>query len=412
MAPLPIVGGAEAGLCEFPSAVGILEDDETPVMCTGTLVHPNVVTLAAHCINPKRPIVGVAFGEQGQGDVGPARVAPVDFADCVGHPQYFQLGFPDIAVCTLAEPVEDVPIVPILAGCEVDLLEVGTEVTIVGFGSSYGQVIDGEVEAEGVGPKRYTTQTIDDVELDEDEVHMVGPDGSQSACFGDSGGPALIELPDGTWRVFGAASRLYDPGGFPPPEEPGNFCGVGVTYGLLTTQLQWLQDESGYDLTPCHDDDGMYAPSEGCGAFPVSPQVGAGTWDEGCAGGPLGGGEPVCEPAAGGSSTGPDLMGSSGDAPGSSGLSGEDTSASMGTGGSTGDLDPSGGSTRGEPSGTTVTPVPPGEAGSSEDSSSGNAGADGSETGCGCHSDAPGAPWALLLLGPFAIRRRRSQPCG
>lgn len=403
---LPIVGGDEAGSCEFPFTVAILEDDETPTKCSGTLVNPNVVTLAAHCVDPQRPIVAVGFGEEGQGETGPQRVVPV--VDCVGHPQYFQMGFPDIAYCTLADPVQDVAIMPILAGCELDLLEVGSEVTIVGFGASYGTVVSGEVEAEGVGPKRFTTQTIEEVSPGVDEVYMVGPNGSQSACFGDSGGPALLELPDGTWRVFGAASRLYDPGGFPPPAQPDNICGVGVIYGLLTTQIEWLEAETGYDLTPCHDGTGDWDPGSGCGDFPMDPELGAGTWKNGCVGGAVGGGEPVCEPDVGTTGGGGESgTGPTGDGSTTGGASeGSTTGIGGGTAGSTGD-GPKGTDTgKGEGSSGGKTPMPPPKPGTG-DSSSGDAGQDDQDAaGCGCTQGGGPAGALWLGLGLLGFRRR------
>jgi len=409
---LPIVGGDEAGSCEFPFAVAILEDDETPVMCTGTLVNPSVVTLAAHCVNPDRPIVAVGFGEEGQGETGPQRVVPVE--DCAGHPQYFEQGFPDIAYCTLSEPVQDVAIMPVLAGCELDLLELGAEVTIVGFGATYGTYVDGELETEGVGLKRHTTQTIDGIDPDVDEVYMVGVDGSQSACFGDSGGPSLLELPDGTWRVFGAASRLYDPGGFPPPQQPNNFCGVGVIYGLLTTQMQWLETETGYDLTPCHDAAGEWSPGAGCGDFTMDPGLGAGTWNNGCVGGAVGGGEALCEPALGTSSTGNDSTGGDDSTSGGSGLgtctgeAGDSTGFGAGTGFGTGDGPQS--TTTGRPSadsgGVTADPSATASAGDSS-SGTGESGADDDTAGCGC-TQGPGPAGVLWLgLGLLGLRRRR-----
>lgn len=418
------MGGETTTNCQFPSAVAILEDDETPVMCTGTLVHPNVVTFAAHCVNPERPVVAVGFGEEGQGEIGPVRVVPVD--DCEPHPQYFQEGYPDIAYCTLLEPVLDVPRVPILAGCEVDVLQEDVEVTIVGFGATFGEYVGGELETEGVGLKRYTTQTIDLVELDEDEVHMVGPDGAQSACFGDSGGPALIEMSDGTWRVFGAASRLYDPGGFPDPKD-GNFCGIGVTYGLLSTQLDWLESQSGYDLTPCHDADGQWAPSPECGDFPLTPQTGTGTWEEGCAGGELGGGAPLCSDAGGttgGEETSSGGESSTGDGPdvttGGAESSTGDATASTGLIGGTGGSD--GGSTTTGDGLTSATMSSTGTM-SSTDTSAGSAsgGSEGSGSsgagqddaigkGCGCRSGGGPQGAVLMLIGLFA-RRRRSAVC-
>ncbi len=411
--PLPIVGGQFAQSCEFPSAVSILEGDETPVMCSGTLVHPEVVAFAAHCVNPERPIVGIGFGEEGQGKVGPQRTVGIE--DCVGHPQYFNAGYPDIAYCVLSEPVLDVPRVPILAGCELDVLQPDLEVTIVGYGSTFGHYVDGELETEGVGPKRYTTQSIDYVDAEFDEVYMLGPDGSQSACFGDSGGPALVEMSDGTWRVFGAASRLYDPGGFPGPAIPGNFCGVGVIYGLLTTQLEWLEVESGRDLTPCHDEQGDWSPSEDCGQFPMAPGVGGGSWDEGCGGGPVGGGEPLCEDVAGttsGGSTGePPDESSSGDSTTrgteAGGTSGSGLTQGPGTDGAGDASDGPGEVSTGDVT-TAGQPSPSSETGE-DSSSSGGAGLEDETPGCGCRTSqrAPLSMASTLLLVGLGYRRRR-----
>ena len=41
--PVGIVGGTMAETCQFPAVVSILEDDATPVMCSGSLIHPQVV---------------------------------------------------------------------------------------------------------------------------------------------------------------------------------------------------------------------------------------------------------------------------------------------------------------------------------------------------------------------------------
>lgn len=393
---LPIVGGTEAALCEFPAVVAMLEDDETPVMCSGSLIHPEVVMTAAHCIIPERPIVGIGFGEAGQVFGTPARiVAPIE---CVPHPGYANNGTPDVAYCRLSEPVADVPIVPLLAGCETEALQPGGEVTIIGFGATYGTYVDDMVMAMGVGAKRWITQTIDFVDEDFGEVNMLGGNGSQSACFGDSGGPSLVQLSDGTWRVFGTGSHLYDPGGLPPPIEPGNVCGSGVAYGYAVQAIDWLEDENDLDLTPCWDGDTFVA-GAGCGEFPLAPGLASGSWDDGCVGGALGGGAQTCEPATGETTGGESSSDGGADTSttdATTGVVADDSTSSTGAAETTG-LDASASATA-----ATTLGSDDGTGGSSSD----DAGAsDDGKGGCGCNQRNGSAP--LLVLLPLVAARRR-----
>ncbi len=260
-APAPIYGGKEVDVCAWPTTVSLAGQ------CTGTLIHPEVVVYASHCGDLYTEI---GFGENVD---APERVVPV--SHCEIHPEGgFEFGR-DIAYCRLAEPVVDVPIVPVLMGCETDTLEIGRKVTMVGFGFA---------EDESYGIKRDVSTPV--VQWFGDEI-FIGGDGKDT-CQGDSGGPVFVRLSseldpggDGTWRVFGVTSY-------------GAPCGEGGYYTVMHKNMEWLEEASGLDLTPCHDADGTWAPSALCKDFPRASEVGGGAWDQGCAGGALGGWSATC----------------------------------------------------------------------------------------------------------------------
>lgn len=262
--PSSIFGGTEVAACGWPNVVAI------GGRCTGTLLHPRVVIYAAHCGASE----SVVFTEN---DLeGPSREVATRF--CKPFPrEEGELGR-DFAYCILDEPQLDVPIVPPLMGCEVDRLESGAEVRVVGFG----------IDEEGVGGvKRELVTTFQ--EFENEEAFLSG---GGDACIGDSGGPALLRIPDpqggpDTWRAFGIVSH-----------GDTDECAAGTYYGLMHVGMEWFETESDFDLTPCTDADGTWNPDARCDALPRSLDDLDGGWPEGCADAARGGavgtcGEPV-----------------------------------------------------------------------------------------------------------------------
>ncbi len=219
----PIYGGAQVDPGEWPAVVGI----NTGKLCTGTLVSPDLVLTAAHCFDPEPSgVVQVYFG------------ASLDSADLVlssdwgRHPQFCappecSEDVHDFAWIRLPSPRSIPPIVPITDQAEFDeVMRVGEALMFVGFGEDEDQVL---------GIKREVEATLTEINESGREFRAGG--GGKDTCYGDSGGPALVQLSSGEWRLAGVISR-------------GGECGQGGIYGVPMPELCWLRDSSGVDLLP------------------------------------------------------------------------------------------------------------------------------------------------------------------
>ena len=266
-----IVGGTPVAECAWPSAV--YADRGGYPACTGTLVAPDVVIFAAHCMADGPAPTSVKLGETA---ASPA--LEVATSGCRADPSF--VAFPevgrghDVAYCKLAQPVTHVPIVPILMGCEVDALAPGSDVVAVGFGST---------DTKTKGAKRAVTLTLH--QIVGNEAYLGGE--GKGTCYGDSGGPIFVRLASGEWRVFGVSSWA-----------PGE-CGSGEYASLIHPEIGWLEASSGVDLTPCFAN-GVWAPTARCGSFPLEPELGMRTWAEGCSGGSVSAMSASCGPPSDG----------------------------------------------------------------------------------------------------------------
>jgi hypothetical protein len=231
------------------------------------LVHPSIVTTAAHCgTNHKAAI----FGES---QSSPARSVPIAWCKTYTGPRVAgQLS--DWAYCKLKTPVTDLPIVPILMGCETEILRPGQKVVVAGFGAN------GTGPNDGFGTKRWVETTINEVDMG--RGIQVGGNG-KAPCFGDSGGPAFVQLGDGSWRVFGIDSAGLS-----------SDCRDGDHMALLHAAVPWIEKNSGVDITPCHDADGTWHPSSRCKSFSLAPTSTGRTWKNGCAESGMSGPEETC----------------------------------------------------------------------------------------------------------------------
>ncbi|EDM77508.1 Secreted trypsin-like serine protease [Plesiocystis pacifica SIR-1] len=251
-----IYGGQVASTCQWPTIVGLFNGGS---ICSGTLVHPEIVLTAAHCMdaNAGGPPDEIRFGE----DLFDPDFA-VSVSECVLFPGWTgNVGPSDYAYCRLSSPVTNIAPTPPIMGCEVLELGLGTPVAVAGFGLTD----EGQNDA---GTKRWGM-----TEISSDDVDLTLAAGTMetSTCGGDSGSSGFVQLEDGGWRAFGILS-----GG---PEGCDNY-GIYVT---MFSMVGWVEEQTGLDITPCTDADGTWNPGPDCTGAAANPTAG-GSWAMGCDG--------------------------------------------------------------------------------------------------------------------------------
>ena len=228
-----VVGGSEAPAGAWPDAAGVVLGGRA-VSCTGTLIAPNLVVTADHCVDPQfigntratHVILDETNWVQSQNIL-------VEVDETIRHPRA------DIALLVLAEDVEEVTPRAIADGCIVDqYLEDGAPVSIVGYGLTSANQQFNPILMEGI-------TSVFDHDCDDPRLgcNTRVPVGSElyaggdgvDACSGDSGGPLYLLTDLGDYLV-GVTSR--GPQG----------CRNGAIWVRPDAFVDWMEEETGIDI--------------------------------------------------------------------------------------------------------------------------------------------------------------------
>jgi secreted trypsin-like serine protease len=223
-----IVGGT--GAVQVYPFMASLQDPGGHHFCGGSLVRPDLVVTAAHCVAGLAPEdLRLRIGSSDRTTGGELTRA----AGITVHPGYQGNGpGDDIAVVRLAGPVRAAP-VAIAAGSGGP----GTRTRILGWGQTCAQPDACDLPHS---LQQLDTQIVDPsrcAHIDSrHELCTDNPHGNAGACYGDSGGPQ-IRLVQGAWQLVGATSRS------------GNDDQVCATapaiYTDVTAYADWIAQQAG-----------------------------------------------------------------------------------------------------------------------------------------------------------------------
>jgi uncharacterized protein (TIGR03382 family) len=233
-AAAPVIGGSEAPANKWPDAAAVMWSGEQA--CTGTLVAPNVVLTAGHCVEggaPDQVLVGATAKSR------PQEGELIDVMRAAAYPDSQSTS--DVAVLILAQPSTIAPRLIATGWARADLRN-GAAVELVGYGTTD---MNGNVETDSL---LEAESTITDFNCTRSSGcnALARPDGELGAggmgidtCPGDSGGPIYVLTSYGSF-LAGVTSRGYDSNTY--------YCSEGGIYARADKVVEWIETTAGVTL--------------------------------------------------------------------------------------------------------------------------------------------------------------------
>jgi uncharacterized protein (TIGR03382 family) len=240
-----IVGGTLAPAGKWPDTVAVIGPQGA---CTGTLIAPDVVLTAGHCVGGMTQVIANTTDYNGAGG------ARATIKSHTAYPNWENTY--DVSVVVLNTPITGVTPRPIGTTCTFDNFASKPQVQLVGFGAT-------DTAGQAANTKLYELQVpVTDAVCNTAGAGCqtaVAPGGefiaggnNKDSCYGDSGGPVYLNTPRG-YIVIGAVSRGLDNAATP--------CGGGGIYVRTDKIVQWIETTSGKTVS-----------KDLCAAPPPDPQ--------------------------------------------------------------------------------------------------------------------------------------------
>jgi hypothetical protein len=229
-----IIGGDASGPTDF-QATGMIVSEGT-LRCTATLIAPDVVLTAAHCLNG--PVYG-ALGFTLDTDLSNGVDSAIGFKVMHQHPEFDASVDPyldlavrnDVGVAILDQPIADITPEEVDEPIFQTPMDNGTPFAMCGYGWEVWN-------SGGYARKREAMMMVDRTANFEFSTMPADP----QPCNGDSGGPLFVDGPVRR-RIVGLVSRAVG---------ASSMCNTGAIVTRVAPYTDWIRQASKDRDTGCN----------------------------------------------------------------------------------------------------------------------------------------------------------------